>query len=403
MAIIGMTDRDEAFPQIGSIRKGAPKDPTKNRPGGDLKYFRVSFDERETVAATAFTAAYGREPTELNILFPFNEPDRCFEAWQEAYVAGGLVHRCDGQHVLYEIDPKTGERLVVGGEPETKCTRKPFSYVRTRDGGQKPVTCKPVGRMRVIIPELARLAYLVVHTTSVHDIINLSSQLRALAAVNHGRLAGIPLKLRRRPVKISTPDDENGGKRRRMVKYLLSVEADPEWVGKMVSHLKRLALPDADGTLALAAPAHTLEPAADVLGAVVATGGYGDESDPDEADGEETGSGAPEEGEFTEAPELADATLATEPAEQAAEGTSTPAVMKVRRATRDWARACKELSTRFPKYQTTVRGGEPSGQPNYFHILGAAAKCGFAEVTDDNYQIVIEAIAARAAGDVVPA
>jgi hypothetical protein len=63
----------------------------------------------------------------------------------------------------------------------------------------------------------------------------------------------------------------------------------------------------------------------------------------------------------------------------------------------DWQKAGKELSTKYPKYQTVLKGGAPGGQPNWHHILGAAAKCGYAEITDGNFELVIEAVAKRAA------
>jgi len=70
-------------------------------------------------------------------------------------------------------------------------------------------------------------------------------------------------------------------------------------------------------------------------------------------------------------------------------------VLKVSNETREWRKACREFCVRYPKYQAVVRG-TPSGEPNMSHILGAAAKCGFAEITDGNWQVVIEAIAKRA-------
>lgn len=239
MPIRGLTDRQAAFPEIGSIRKGAPK-PNDKKPGSDLKYFRVEFDEAERAAAAKFTSVYGAQPTELNILFPFNEIERNFDAWRETYAASALLHRCDGERIWYEINPRTGERLVVNGEPFKGCDGK---------GG-----CKPAGRMKLIIPELQRLAYMVVHTTSLHDIMNLSKQLQALSDLNGGRLAGIPLKLRRRPKRISTPSGENGGRARRE-KWLLSIEADPEWVQAKITDMQRLSLPEVVTTLQINAPA----------------------------------------------------------------------------------------------------------------------------------------------------
>ena len=109
MPIKGLTDRQAAFPEIGGIRKGAPK-PNAKQPGPDLKYFRVDFDAQEAAAAATFAKVYGAQPTELNILFPFNEIERNFDAWRETYTAGALLHRCDGERIWYEVDPRTGER-----------------------------------------------------------------------------------------------------------------------------------------------------------------------------------------------------------------------------------------------------------------------------------------------------
>jgi len=232
MSIKGLTDRNEgAFPQIGIIRKGAPK--TQNAPGKDLAYFRVEFDEKEVEAAQVFVNKFTNAPTDITIMLPFNEIGRCWEAWRETYVAGALIHRCDGEHVQYAINSKTGERIVINGIGQNG---QPVLCRGKIDG------CKPSGRLRIIVPELQRLAYLMVLTTSIHDIINISNQLDAISAMTGGRLAGIPLVLRRRPKKISTPSGE-GGKRARREKWLISIEADPEWVKAKLLQMKHDALP----------------------------------------------------------------------------------------------------------------------------------------------------------------
>ena len=95
---------------------------------------------------------------------------------------------------------------------------------------------------KVIIPELARAAFLTVHTTSVHDIDNLSQQLAAFKRLNNDVIKGIPLVLRRRPKKISIPFED--GKRTRLTKWLLSIEADPNWVKAKIGEVTSLARPD---------------------------------------------------------------------------------------------------------------------------------------------------------------
>lgn len=239
--IKGLTDRGMAFPEIGSVRKGAKKTDA-NRPGSDLKYFRVEFDEREQEAQKIFFAKYGAQPTEINILLPFNEIEKVWDAWYEAYTAGRMVARSDGEHILYMLDASSGEVKVLGGEPQTPHPANGIvGYYTDSRGSRQPIKLRPVGRLKIVIPELKRLAYLTVHTTSIHDIINISSQLEAIRVMNGGRIAGIPLVLRRRPKMISTPSQD--GSRVRREKWLLSIEADPAWVKAKLLEMKQSALP----------------------------------------------------------------------------------------------------------------------------------------------------------------
>lgn len=243
MPIIGLTDRGVAFPQIGSIRKGAPKPQDGKRPGSDLKYFRVEFDESEKQAAEIFRKTYGEEPNEITIVLPFDEVERVWDAWRESYVAGALLHRCDGVHVNYAIDRDSGEIIVRNGvSVETNERVKSIKCI-LQDATNKKDRCKPVGRLNIVIPALQRMAYLVLHTTSIHDVVNISRQLEAIRTINDGHIAGVPLVLKRKPQKISTPSGKNG-KRARREKWLVSIEADPAWVQKKIAALGIAALPE---------------------------------------------------------------------------------------------------------------------------------------------------------------
>lgn len=248
MSIRGLTDRGLSFPQIGNVRKGGKKEKRTDKngreyeiQGKDLTYFRVEFDEKEPISAALFLDKYGNQPTEINFVFPFNEIDRCWEAWLEAYTAGRMVARSDGEYFTYWLGDK-GEVKVLGGVDENGA-KVPHIDIVGKDYKNNPVKLRPVGRLRIVIPELQRLAYLVVHTTSKHDIINISEQLEGIRTINGGRLVGIPLVLRRRPRMISTPDPNDAAKRVRREKWLLSIEADPEWVKAKLLEVKRAALP----------------------------------------------------------------------------------------------------------------------------------------------------------------
>jgi len=241
MPIKGLSDRGLAFPEIGQIRKGAAKDPAKNMPGHDLTYFRAEFDEKETEAAATFKKYYGDQPNEIRVILPFNEIERMWDPWLEAYTAGRMIARSDGERFIYLVDTKTGEIVVKNGL-DINGQIHPYTDGMTvgNDYQNKPIKCKPVGRLKVIIPELARAAYMTVMTTSIHDIANISNQLAAFQELNNGQIAGIPFVLRRRPKKVSRPE---GNKRVRTEKWLLSIEADPEWVKAKLMQVKHLALP----------------------------------------------------------------------------------------------------------------------------------------------------------------
>lgn len=225
MAIKGLTDRGASFPQIGTLRKGAPK-PEKG-PGRDLKHFR--FDSDDADATERFHLVYGDEPTSVRVFLPFRTAAENFEAWQEHWTAGALQHRCDGETCVLWLTPRHTYSQDARPCPHLNVARD------ERD------RCKPAGRLKVIIPELRRLAYVTVLTSSIHDIMELSAQIEALEAFR-GDLRGIPLILRRQPREISTPSGTDG-KRRRMEKWLLSIEAAPTWVDLQLQAQEQAALP----------------------------------------------------------------------------------------------------------------------------------------------------------------
>jgi hypothetical protein len=226
MPIRGLTDRGASFPQIGTLRKGAPKVDEK-RPGQDLKHFR--FDSDDTDAAERFRTVYGDEPTSIRVFLPFRTAAENFEAWQEHWTAGALQHRCDGETCVLWLTPRNTYSQEA----------KPCPHLSV-DKAEKN-RCKPTGRLKVIIPELRRLAYVTVLTSSLHDIMGLTGQLEAIESMR-GDLRGIPMILRRQPREISTPSGTDG-KRRRLEKWLLSIEAAPTWVDLQLQAQEQAALP----------------------------------------------------------------------------------------------------------------------------------------------------------------
>ena len=239
MPIIGLTDRAASFPRIGILRKGAPK-VSDRQPGKDLNdHFRLESDHRDVVET--FASLYGDKPNNIRVMLMFPHAAQNFEAWKEHHSAGALKRRCDGQTCV--------QRLCTDGsydfEPTTCVCATELS------GADKKHLCRPVGRLKIVIPELARLGYILVPTTSIHDIIELTSNLEAAEALR-GDLRGIPFVLSRRPRKVSMASDN--GQRRRVEKWLLSLEPAPDWVRLQIGEMARAALPAP--ALALPAPSN---------------------------------------------------------------------------------------------------------------------------------------------------
>lgn len=203
--IIGLTDQRAKLPKLGTIRKGDVKtDPKK--PGKDLDYFR--FDTEDAEAKAIFEAVYGQKPRTIRVVLPYNTVGENWDAWKEHWVASSLKHRCNGEKTVIWQD-KNGN-YVTDPDKQIKC----------------PGGCKQVGRLTVLLPELKRWSAVTVLTTSIHDIIELQGNLDSLGG-EKGNVRGIPLLLRRVQREVSTPRD--GGKKARVKKWLLNIEAQPQW------------------------------------------------------------------------------------------------------------------------------------------------------------------------------
>lgn len=262
MPIPGLLSQDRmTFPKVGDIRKGAKKTEA-NKPGLDLTFFRYVPIEGEEGAAVKFHEVYGDEPREVNIFLPFDEIARNFETFMERHTASAL--QCRGSiegSVCYMWRDDDGKM-----HHEQKACPMPICK-----------GCKETGRLKIIIPELRRLAYVTVHTTSKWDIIELMANLGALRKLTGNGLKGIPLVLKRRPRTISTP--RKNGNRVRQEKWLLSIEADERWVDAQLKAMEAAALPEG---ARLALPEPELKPPEVDLDTGEIVGVYEDPDEPAE-------------------------------------------------------------------------------------------------------------------------
>lgn len=214
--IKGLTDNVQpAFPRIGRLRKGGEAQRNQAgqvvRMGQDLPFFRFTSERPEVVEA--FKAAYGEQPTLVNVYLPYPDVERNFSAWKERWAAGGLVHRCDG------------ETMTLWQDKDGKYRQEP----KACDGD-----CDEVGRLSLIVPELVHaghVGYVVLETHGLHDLMSIQASLLAALEARAGNdlgLRGIRWTLRRAQEKISTPMP--GGKRARREKWLVKLEPAADWV-----------------------------------------------------------------------------------------------------------------------------------------------------------------------------
>jgi hypothetical protein len=228
MTIKGLTDNViPRFPRLGKLRKGGEKPTTGNKPGAELSYFRFTSENPAIVGA--FHEAYGTQPAMLRVYLPYPSTEMNFSTWKEAWAAGGLVHRCDG------------ETCTIWRTPDGKYSQAP----KPCPGG-----CKEVGRLEVILPELITagfVGYVTLETHSLHDLMNITATLEAVRQSAQDRpngLQGIEFVLRRKKERISTPDGKGGRASRE--KWLVSIEPVPSWA--------QTYLAMASSTLAIEAP-----------------------------------------------------------------------------------------------------------------------------------------------------
>lgn len=222
MPIRGLTDRPKPkLPRMGIIRKGAPK--TGNVPGRDLTYFRFQSDDpwAEDAWRINYADPAGGEPRTLGLWLAPGKLEDIWESWQEEWVAGGLVHRCDGEWVALYQDKTTGS--YVEPPPETvPCpwgsrAKKPLTRNSRNDG------CKAVGRLSVILPKIRRMATVTVLTTSITDLITLSESLAVIDTLSPNGPGMQEVVLQRVPRQIRFFDQKKG-KRITMIKHCLVLE-----------------------------------------------------------------------------------------------------------------------------------------------------------------------------------
>ncbi len=261
MPIDNLTNVPRSFLKLGQIRKGAKvltKDGQHEKPI-DLDYFRVTFlkgRNSEQIEAR-FQEVYGPKPTAINVRFADHTVESVWDANYECYKQGGLVAKAGstperGLYWIFYRDPLTMETLISDGRARNQdgvdLQAKPVDLTNPiyKNKNGDPFFMEPVGRLKVVVPELADLAvgYFEFRPESPRDIRNVSSEMGVYDSIakQYGKtLAGIPFVIVRREEDTTARID---GKLVAKKSWVVHLDVQGEWGARALSVIERLALPE---------------------------------------------------------------------------------------------------------------------------------------------------------------
>ena len=183
MPINGLTNK-RRLPRAGVIRLGIKKvhEKTKKEYPEEVDYF---------VCPELVQKIYGSEPKSLVVMFPVENEEVFFQQFYRRYGNGILLCKGDGVEAhAWDFDK--------GGLKKIDCPCKLL------EGGD----CKAVGNLQFLLPEVEEAAGVwQVNTSSKNSIIDLNSGIDFIRAVA-GRIAMIPLLLKREEISTLRVEDK---------------------------------------------------------------------------------------------------------------------------------------------------------------------------------------------------
>jgi hypothetical protein len=182
------------IPRLGKIHLGVKtkKDGGKEYPKA-TDYFVVPDEVKEI---------YGEKPTELDIMFPAEDPELFAQQWLRAYsMTQGLVCIGNGIGARRKVDLATGAMADHQTKKwewrESACDPQECPEYQTK-------RCRRVMNLQFLLPEVPGLGVYQIDTSSFYSIVNINSMIKMLKAIL-GRCSMMPLTLALGPVDVSPP------------------------------------------------------------------------------------------------------------------------------------------------------------------------------------------------------
>lgn len=242
MPVKGLTDQPRRFPRLGKIRLG-----TKNERG-------IPRNQPFFVVPEEVQAAYGQEPTELNVVFISDEEEDEASVWYRAYsTSNGPICKGDGERAWAKLDEAQLTKYLAERKGEPIAQPLPVELWAHKDAAKivaREVPCNGQGlngappcpmfeAKRCGIRGFFQFAVRDVPGVGVYQMdtgsmVNVERILGALQAARmlYGKAAGIPMILRRVQVEVS-PE----GKKKKV--WTVEAQIDPDY-----SHLDLMHMVD---------------------------------------------------------------------------------------------------------------------------------------------------------------
>lgn len=191
MPIEGLSDVVR-IPRLGKIHLGV-----KAISGKGAEYPKATdhFVVPEEVAAV-----YGPRPTEIEIMFPVEDPEIFAQQWLRAYsLSQGLVCIGDGLEAHRKVDVETG---ALADHKTNQWEWKDITCDAQECPEYQTKRCRRVMNLQFLLPRVPGLGVYQIDTSSFYSIVSINSMIKMLKGML-GRCAMVPLTLALGPIEVS--------------------------------------------------------------------------------------------------------------------------------------------------------------------------------------------------------
>lgn len=233
MCPIQSIENRRSLPVLGKIRLGIKKESKKGALYPDNVEYFVLKD------APGVKEVYGESPTEIDIIFPVDDPEIALPTYLRWY-SGGMVKgdgtkvdgklRCKGNGPDEHGNPGmaefyAGKDPVTGIVPTRPCLGDKCPDWNDQRGNRQ---CKPGMNIYVILPRVNWTGVYRLDTTSWNSIRRFHDQIAFIASMNGGSFRGIPLKMVKEQITARYID--KGGVEKTSTPYIVTLKSNERFL-----------------------------------------------------------------------------------------------------------------------------------------------------------------------------